>query len=1636
MRGRKEWLSAWRSGCLTLASGLVLVVVTPADARLRYLDNGKSGVSGLHPVSGAWNLTDPVWTDAGDDGHTVFAPGDVAVLPAPQDDAPVVLTLDATIPVGGIYLQGGNYRLTGGELASSGKDGAVIAFGPPPKPFVATEVAPDTALPETSDDPQLRLYIDSGLRGTFLVQGLGVLTYGGTSATWSDISIDSDAGFIHLGQTKGVFENAGFLGLQGRHDGTVRNNGAFNLSGVVTGTVENDGHLGMGGEIGGDLTNRGTANIAGHIGGSLSNAEKAVLSISGDLTLSQLENAGTTSIGQNTHVIAENGIINSGGMNLAGHVTGDVTQRDAGRLRLTGRVEGDLTNDGVVDLAGRVDGRLTNLAKRTATLTGDLTVGDIRNDGVFRVGADQQLTTDSLVSTGRIENDGRITGTIDNRGDLVSTGHLDGRFLNAAVATVSGQAGEVENTGAGVLDVKGATQFGQLTNKGLATVAADARLTVKTPVQNQGTLRNDGVLAGDVVNEGQLDSTGTLEGGLTNRGTAALAGMAGRIENTTGARLALTADLTADRLDNAGQAEVAAGTTLTVKEGAVNTGNLDLSGGLSGTLRNDGKGYLGMAGGRVIGTLTNDGTIGVSGQSSVTGDLVNRGALIQKARETVLRVTGLFRNAGKVSDGGQGRLRIIADQIVLEEGARLDGTVDLSGRVRNDGTMRLGRESVIADGLINGTGGELWVRNSLSMRGSDLDNGGQLIVGRDGVLMDGGIVTNTGLTRVEKGGSVTARQVVNKAGGRLVNGGKITGPVENAGNMTNRASGVIDGDLVNSGQLVSDGRITGRLENTGTAALSGRVETLVNKQGGGAQTRGDLRVDSLTNDGNLVVRRGHELTAATGIVNRGKMAVTGRVAGHVTNRGNLVASGVIAGNVTNSGTLTSRRRITGDLTNAGRANLMGRVGRLVNDKNGDLVVGGDLGLDALTGREGGKITVTGDGILRVDNTVENHGTMVNDGSLNAGIRNTGNLSGRGRFSGDLDNDGLADLSGRVAGNLVNSGNLTLRGGVIQGDLTNRGTARLSGLIGGGFNNEASGRALVDADLSTGQLVNRGSVWVQEGAALRLRDGIRNYGDLTSRGRIEGHILNDEDAVLRISGRSVIGAAAPAAPDMPSARQVSASGATGSGPTASGLASGPARGGLHNDGLLTLTNGVASDEVIIEGGLTGNGRYRMDVDLANRRSDHIIVRNGAVTGNLSFGFDVVSLDPGYRVGTRVKVLDIDGAFRKESDFTYRFDPVGAANERIVYSLDQDARSGDLMIVSQTNPAIGALFGNIALTQSLIGSVINRPSSPYVVGLATEPGEEHCGPGAWGRAVGGRADVSGSTGNGINRFGSNLSASYSGLQVGGDLACIDRPLQGWNIAVGAIAGVNTGHTNQPVYAIDPSDSSHLTSVLASTTRADFTQSYAGLYISATRGQWSADLQYRHENTDFDMRNTPHVGAGLGLTDSQFSSNANTLSGSLSYSFLSPDMQWQVVPTAGFAVTRSSSGLVTFDDGYRLDFHDNTTRVGFAGISLSHTNVRSSGDAALTSYATATIYRDFSGSMESVFSWEGHPEFEPQLLSSDHLNSYAELSVGANYLKVLGDRGARAPRQFSASGRIDLRRGGQLKSIGLSGQVRWQF
>ncbi|MDO5705630.1 MAG: hypothetical protein Q4G49_11250, partial [Paracoccus sp. (in: a-proteobacteria)] len=588
--------------------------------------------------------------------------------------------------------------------------------------------------------------------------------------------------------------------------------------------------------------------------------------------------------------------------------------------------------------------------------------------------------------------------------------------------------------------------------------------------------------------------------------------------------------------------------------------------------------------------------------------------------------------------------------------------------------------------------------------------------------------------------------------------------------------------------------------------------------------------------------------------------------------------------------------------------------------------------------------------------------------------------------------GSADLGGTITGDLIFSG-----GQMGVGD----------GLsVGGTVDLRADTSIGPEVELTAGEVVNRAGKALT--LAGRINGKISNQGQMqiTATGRAKGDVGNADGAVLRAGGNARID------------------------------------GTLNNAGTVDLRNN-STGNLLRVGGLSGTGLYALDVDLGpdggDARADRIVVQGGATTGHLELDLNILNMPLESPLDGGVLLIDADDSHAARNTYSYSAANLPLGTEKLVYGLEKTA-VGDLLLNYGTNATIGGISANVVLTQSLIGSVVNRPSSPFVTGYAVAEGESRCSPGAWTRATAGRADASGASAARTYAVNSTISASYHGMQFGGDLACFDGYFDGWNMAFGAIGGVNDGSTTQPVYLLEWDGSTwRQTGKRGSINQADFRQVYGGVYMTASRENISADLQLRRERTRLNLNNTPLIegSAGLGLTDSEFSSNATTISGSLSYAIPLAD-GWQVVPTAGFALSNTRTGAVNFDDGSKLEIRNSKSRVGFAGATLSRGQVLDSGVEAVNYYATGTIYKDFADGTRSQFvkhRADGSVELREDLVS-DNLGVYGELGIGAAYTRVLQSGRKGRPKQFSATVRVDGRSGDSLDSVGVTAQMRLQF
>ncbi|MEL6572514.1 MAG: hypothetical protein AAFQ64_12685 [Pseudomonadota bacterium] len=1476
---------------------------------------------------------------------------------------------------------------------------------------------------------------------------------------------------VNLGQTlTGDVTNA-----DAAPDTVVDGSVVGNLT-VFDGTVDNNGTVTGNTDVsGGALTNDGTLDGALIVtGGTVDNTASVV----GNVTVNGGTVTNSGSLG-GTVVIAQTGVpaaaLNDTGGTIAGLVTntdGTITadgttftsglQQDGGTTTATGTdfgtgatvAGGALAIDGAMAATSTGDVALTGGDLTVAagqTLTGAVTSSDAASETVI----DGTVTGDLTVSDGTVDNNGTVTGNADvSGGALTNDGTLDGALTQLD--------GDVTNTG----DVTGNTiiNSGTFTNSGGlgGTLVLDQTGAVPVELNDTGgviaglTTNVDGSITADGTTfagglrqvDGNTEVTGTdfgtglnVDGGsvtifgsapATSSGDATLSGG----DLVVGVDQTFAGDIVIDDLDS-GLRNI--GTI--VGDVTVNDGVFNHEAVVVGNVIVNDRNFF-SEGGRVTGTVTQSGGISRFRQSQVDGGLIISDGTSSIREDSTLDIT----NTG-------GRVDVASGQTLTGNIVQTDGRTDLSG---------------VVDGTLTASGGRV-------------DHGvGADITGL--TTLQGGVEFNA------DGGTFTGGLRVEDADLTLT--GPLVGDLENAGEALSFGDGVIlDGDVLNSaGTLDLGALVTGTLTVDDGAVTTTPTATI---QGATTVNGGTLTADGSTFDGGITVAGGDVAITEVGTINGmaisdGTLVVEGTTPLTTdldVSGGDTTLTSDMVGSVTQSGgTVTRSGQLDGtvDLSDGTFTNADGSISGATTVTGGTLVADGGDFAETVTS-QGGTVRITGESTGSIAN-VSGEVIAETGGTLDGSITNQGTVTGAGgSITGDLTNTGTVDVTGGdlTVGDLTSTGSVTVSNGHALGfDTAEIGGGTLA-VTNGTLDGDVTVAAGVDLTASnmtvTGDFATMTDL-VSNGALSIGGDFVMDDSDLTiatGRAEIGGDVTFADDVfVTLVDGTGLSGATITNAGQMAATGTVAFAGDfTNSGTlTATGAQSfdGPFTntgtltatgdlsfsglftnsgvfgaegsltfgGGLQNTSGITTVNNDPTDTITIGGaGLSGGGTLQFDVDLSNEVgvADQVTMAPGAfITGDVTLNFNVL----GSGAQQPVDLVLIDVAAGDPGNFNIAADEIIDPSGILTYSVTRNA-AGDVVIEDALTPAIAGLAGNIVLTQSLIGSVVNRPSSPFVTSLAYED-DNPCGSGMWARTIGGGATSAGE----VSEFGleggafdGRISATFAGVQLGADFACFNGVYNGWDLAVGSIGGVNIGQTSQPVFAIDLEQADNLSDRQTSTTTVDFTQFYSGVYATAVRGPWAVDLQYRFEMTDFTATNEGADGLpGLGLDDTAFDSFATTLSGAASYVYNVPDTNIALVPTAGFAFTQVSTDEINFESRGIVRIDDFDSRIGFIGGTLAISNFGDDGVSAYQEFVSATIYNDFADGPTSTFS--PVDESGDRRLRTENLGLYSELSVGVNYVKVLQPGEFGAVKQLSANARADLRISERLKSWGITAQARYQF
>jgi autotransporter-associated beta strand protein len=1458
------------------------------------------------------------------------------------------------------------------------------------------------------------------LDGTLVLQGGNAIADNNVLETTSgtvDLQADETVGSL-LGQTTGTIQlNANTLTVAGTPGaasavtlGTIAGTGGVTVD--ATGFVQ---------EFGTALTYTGATTVTA---GTFQLGASNIIANASDVTV----NGGTLAL-QGFSDTVDSVSLQSGSITGTGTLTSasdfDVRSGSVAAV-LGGSVGLDKTTGGTVTLSGaNTYTGTTTVSDGTLEVTGSI-AGDVTVDGDGRL---------------RIGNSGAIGGTITTTGStvsyadgvneasplVISSADTDLEVLGADAAEQSGAISEsggsfgFEKVGTGTLTISGTNSHTGLTSvvagtlnlangaaitdtAGVAT-AAGATLGLLADetvgfVQGTGgtvalgantlTINGDGDGAtgetfsygGAIDGTGGVTKTGTDTQELTGTngftGTLDVGGTAGGVAVTGAGTLATTA------ITTGGNA------TLTTDGGALNT-NAAISNGGTLALVSGGDETVDSVNGAGAITLSSGSVLTLdAGASAIAGGISGAGGLT---------VTGTSVTTLSAANTYTGTTTLTAGTLNLDGGAAI---VDTGAVVVNGGTLNVNGAETI--GSLAGSGGSVELgANTLTING-DGDGSVSEVTSYAGAIDGSGGLTKSG-TDIQ-----TLTGTNGYTGATLVTGGTLR---------------VTGGGTLASTDIETQG--AGDTFQTDGGALS---TTAAITNGGALILDGDESVAEVDGAGSIALNSGAVLTLNSGVSDiTGDISGTGGldIAGGTTN---LSGSNTYEGDTTVSGgdlTLDGGSAIDDDgnvIVTAGTVDVRAaeEIGSLATSAGttvtltDDLTTGGNGTDTTVAGTiDGpGTLTKTGSGTMTVTGANDQGGTVVANGELAAngatfasnvevddadagGTGGDAELSAAGAtFNGDvLVTDGLFDASGAVtvAGLLTNDDRVQAEGS-LDGDVQNNGTFEVTGALDGLGSTFANDGTL---QVESGSYTNLGTVSNSD----TIQITSQTLGATTISNLAAGNvILTDGIVAGALSNAGTV--------------------------AVSGVSS--LNGTLSGGGTIDLETSAGPDTLNLAGGAgsVGSHTFRLgygDIGGGTLGGDRLVsVGGNAVAGGAVLDFDFV-LDATFNLGDSVVV--VEGQELADSQRTFTISGVGAGTT--VFSVA--GIGGDTLLVAETNPGIGGISSGVSLTQSLIGNIVNRPSSPFASGLAAEEG---CSQGGYFRAVGGRASAEGTSDNGISVRNNTLEATYAGVQAGYDIGCNDgRFFNGWDGSAGFLLGFNTGETEQPIRL----DTGGGALVLASTTFTDFDQSYGGFYVVGNRDRWTVDMQLRFETTEYRLSEAVAAGPALGLsTRPEFDADSVNFTGRVSYRYDLNDDGLAFVPTAGLSITRTGSSRVTFDAGETLDLEDYTSQVGFLGGTLARSRINEAGNAGSTLFVSGNFYQEFGGDRQSVFTPSGGGAVTE--ISSESIGGFAEASVGWNYVRILED-GPGGARQLNANVRADARFGSNVsEAYSLTAQIRLSF
>ncbi len=804
-----------------------------------------------------------------------------------------------------------------------------------------------------------------------------------------------------------VFEDGEFQTAQNTlilpEDGQISNNGILTITGtgendhgalrvgkndlregpaktLITGALDNvariyqdtlfitkDGSVEM--DIGDDYSKFNVANVLNNgiftlTGGTIQqninydttqeNASKLVISTGGvkvaneDIVLTQKEIA----VGENgdfsvkaKQLVADK-VINDGILKLNG---GTNTNKIDGNGELS--ITEDVINNAHIDQRKVVvDGGVTfTHSGNAAADTPYILKANVENDGTLKndaiITAMNDESKEELLAQSSINHEGALltgNGTLRVGGNFYNEGTLE---QNAVIVLAQGDEDGMTQDGHFITGVD--TVKANITNNGLLTLSSGVTgINTNTIDGNNGTLELAGNITNNVsITQYKVDTKGNI---LTNNGALSF-NQAGENNRIVGNGDMVFAGATSFGLGNVQQ------NSLTIAEGSsLYTGLADIH---VNTLSNDGT--LNISNDSTItNNITNTDADGSKGRFEVNSKVINNGSVLQKEiviadgkslETSASNVTGtsLFENAGNLYLTGGTNTNTIT-------GA--GATYVIQGEVTNNGSitqdlLRVKQPGTLTTALDNVAVNHFYNNGTLNLTGGTLK---QAITNSPDATSLVGVAKIAGDVTLGENGSFTQQSV------EILNGGRLTGQIaafDEVVTLTNNGTFNVSGaefnrSLSGNGELViassmentntadnaiTQGKVT--VDNTGvfTTAANTLKADIVNN--GTLNLTGGTNNNVITNNATLAFQGGSEDAAMLNnkaIAGNGTLNIEGVVEnaqGQSIANNIAIASGKsltayaddILGNVTNSGTLKFNGGTVQQAALAGNTHIVGDV---------------------------------------------------------------------------------------------------------------------------------------------------------------------------------------------------------------------------------------------------------------------------------------------------------------------------------------------------------------------------------------------------------------------------------------------------------------------------------------------------------------------------------------------------------------------------------------------------------------------------------------------------------------------------------------------------------------------------------------